>query len=111
MIRRPPTSTLFPYTTLFRSAALARLEFTINNGIGVPPRACLEYPALPAPLKAKLEEKARGYASPKDFFREKMVEGVATIAAAFWPKQVIVRLSDFKSNEYRKLLGGERYEP
>ena len=90
---------------------LARLEFIINNEIGVHPRACLEYPALPAPLKAKLEEKARGYASPKDFFREKMVEGVATIAAAFWPKQVIVRLSDFKSNEYRKLLGGERYEP
>ncbi|HEV8106853.1 MAG TPA: phosphoenolpyruvate synthase [Burkholderiales bacterium] len=90
---------------------LARLEFIINNEIGVHPRACLEYPALPAALKGKLEEKARGYASPKDFFRERMVEGVATIAAAFWPKQVIVRLSDFKSNEYRKLLGGERYEP
>jgi pyruvate,water dikinase len=90
---------------------LARLEFIINNEIGVHPRACLEYPALPAPLKAKLEEKAHGYPSPKDFFREKMVEGVATIAAAFWPKQVIVRLSDFKSNEYRKLVGGERYEP
>ena len=90
---------------------LARLEFIINNEIGVHPRACLEYPALPAPLKGKLEEKARGYASPKDFFREKMVEGVATIAAAFWPKQVIVRLSDFKSNEYRKLVGGEGYEP
>jgi len=90
---------------------LARLEFIINNEIGVHPRACLEYPSLPSSLKGKLEEKARGYASPKDFFREKMVEGVATIAAAFWPKQVIVRLSDFKSNEYRKLLGGERYEP
>jgi pyruvate,water dikinase len=90
---------------------LARLEFVINNEIGVHPRACLEYPALPAALKERLEEKARGYAGPKDFFREKMVEGVATIAAAFWPKQVIVRLSDFKSNEYRKLLGGERYEP
>jgi pyruvate,water dikinase len=90
---------------------LARLEFIINNEIGVHPRACLEYPDLPAPIKKKLEEKSRGYASPRDFFREKMVEGVATIAAAFWPKQVIVRLSDFKSNEYRKLLGGERYEP
>jgi pyruvate,water dikinase len=90
---------------------LARLEFIINNEIGVHPRACLEYPDLPAPLKKKLEEKSRGYPSPRDFFREKMVEGVATIAAAFWPKQVIVRLSDFKSNEYRKLLGGERYEP
>jgi pyruvate,water dikinase len=90
---------------------LARLEFIINNEIGVHPRACLEYDQLPSILRKKLEEKARGYASPKDFFREKMVEGVATIAAAFWPKQVIVRLSDFKSNEYRKLLGGERYEP
>src|SRR5918999_1493581 len=90
---------------------LARLEFIINNEIGVHPRACLEYDALPASLKTKLQEKARGYASPEDFFREKMVEGVANIAAAFWPKQVIVRLSDFKSNEYRKLLGGERYEP
>ena len=90
---------------------LARLEFVINNEIGVHPRACLEHPNLPAGLKQKLEEKSRGYASPKDFFREKMVEGVATIAAAFWPRPVIVRLSDFKSNEYRKLLGGERYEP
>jgi pyruvate,water dikinase len=90
---------------------LARLEFIINNEIGVHPRACLEYPDLPASLKKKLEEKSRGYASPKDFFRDKMVEGVATIAAAFWPKPVIVRLSDFKSNEYRKLVGGELYEP
>ncbi|HTQ77649.1 MAG TPA: phosphoenolpyruvate synthase [Burkholderiales bacterium] len=90
---------------------LARLEFVINNEIGVHPRACLEWPRLPAELKAKVERAARGYADPKTFFREKMVEGVATIAAAFWPKPVIVRLSDFKSNEYRKLLGGERYEP
>ncbi|HEX4927019.1 MAG TPA: phosphoenolpyruvate synthase, partial [Burkholderiales bacterium] len=90
---------------------LARLEFIINNEIGVHPRACLEFAGLPAALKRKVEEKSRGYATPKDFFREKMVEGVATIAAAFWPKQVIVRLSDFKSNEYRKLLGGEQYEP
>jgi pyruvate,water dikinase len=90
---------------------LARLEFIINNEIGVHPRACLEYADLPASLKKKLDEKSRGYASARDFFRDKMVEGVATIAAAFWPKQVIVRLSDFKSNEYRKLLGGERYEP
>jgi pyruvate,water dikinase len=90
---------------------LARLEFIINNEIGVHPRACLEYADLPAPLKKKLDEKCRGYADPRTFFREKMVEGVATIAAAFWPKPVIVRLSDFKSNEYKKLLGGERYEP
>ncbi|HXL76813.1 MAG TPA: phosphoenolpyruvate synthase, partial [Burkholderiales bacterium] len=90
---------------------LARLEFIINNEIGVHPRACLEYADLPASLKKKLAEKSRGYADPRSFFREKMVEGVATIAAAFWPKPVIVRLSDFKSNEYKKLLGGERYEP
>jgi pyruvate,water dikinase len=89
---------------------LARLEFIINS-IGVHPKACLEYPDLPSSLKIRLEEKSRGYADPRSFFREKLVEGVATIAAAFWPKPVIVRLSDFKSNEYRKLLGGERYEP
>ncbi len=90
---------------------LARLEFIINNIIGVHPRACIEYPSLPPELKSRVEVAARGYADPKTFFREKMVEGVATIAAAFWPKPVIVRLSDFKSNEYKKLLGGERYEP
>ena len=90
---------------------LARLEVIINNEIGVHPRACLEYPKLEGALKRKVEEAARGYADPRAFFVEKMVEGVATIAAAFWPKPVIVRLSDFKSNEYRKLLGGERYEP
>ncbi|MBV9190395.1 MAG: phosphoenolpyruvate synthase, partial [Betaproteobacteria bacterium] len=90
---------------------LARLEFIINNEIGVHPRACLDYPKLDATLKRKVEEVTRGYPDPRTFFVEKMVEGVATIAAAFWPKPVIVRLSDFKSNEYRKLLGGERYEP
>ncbi len=90
---------------------LARLEFIINNEIGIHPRACLEYAELPSELKKKVDEKTRGYPDPRTFFREKMVEGVATIAAAFWPKPVIVRLSDFKSNEYKKLLGGERYEP
>jgi pyruvate,water dikinase len=90
---------------------LARLEFIINNEIGVHPRACLEYPKLPAELKARVEKAARGYPDPRTFFREKMIEGVATIAAAFWPRPVIVRLSDFKSNEYRKLIGGARYEP
>ncbi len=90
---------------------LARLEFIINNEIGIHPRACLEYDKLPSPLKKKLEEKIRGYPDARTFYREKLVEGVATIAAAFWPKPVIVRLSDFKSNEYKKLLGGERYEP
>jgi pyruvate,water dikinase len=90
---------------------LARLEFVINNMIGVHPKAVLEYPDLPADLKRQVEMAARGYANPREFFVEKMVEGVATIAAAFWPKPVIVRLSDFKSNEYRKLVGGARYEP
>jgi pyruvate, water dikinase len=90
---------------------LARLEFIINNEIGVHPRACLEFDSLPRDLREKLAAKSRGYGDPRHFFIEKMVEGVATIAAAFWPKPVIVRLSDFKSNEYRKLLGGERYEP
>jgi pyruvate,water dikinase len=90
---------------------LARLEFIINNEIGVHPRACLEFDQLPPQLKEKLRDKIRGYPDARTFFREKLVEGVATIAAAFWPKPVIVRLSDFKSNEYKKLLGGERYEP
>ena len=90
---------------------LARLEFVINNEIGVHPRACLEHAKLPTDLAARVAVAARGYADPVAFFRDKMTEGVATIAAAFWPKPVIVRLSDFKSNEYRKLLGGERYEP
>jgi pyruvate, water dikinase len=90
---------------------LARLEFVINNMIGVHPKAVLEYPNLPDDLKRAVENAARGYADPKTFFIEKMTEGVATIAAAFWPKPVIVRLSDFKSNEYKKLVGGARYEP
>jgi pyruvate,water dikinase len=90
---------------------LARLEFIINNEIGIHPKACLEYAKLPADLKKKIDVKVRGYADARTFFREKMVEGVATIAAAFWPKPVIVRLSDFKSNEYKKLIGGEGYEP
>ncbi|HXC40089.1 MAG TPA: putative PEP-binding protein, partial [Burkholderiales bacterium] len=90
---------------------LARLEFVINNMIAIHPQAVIEYPKLPADLKEKVEAAARGYENPRAFFVEKLVEGVATIAAAFWPKPVIVRLSDFKSNEYKKLLGGERYEP
>jgi pyruvate,water dikinase len=90
---------------------LARLEFVINNMIGIHPRAVLEYPNLPDDLRREVELAAHGYGSPRAFFIEKLAEGVATIAAAFWPKPVIVRLSDFKSNEYRKLLGGSRYEP
>nr|WP_050462534.1 phosphoenolpyruvate synthase [Herbaspirillum autotrophicum] len=90
---------------------LARLEFIINNNIGVHPRAILEYPNIDADLKKAVESVARGHASPKAFYVDKLAEGIATIAAAFWPKPVIVRLSDFKSNEYKKLIGGSRYEP
>ena len=90
---------------------LARLEFIINNNIGVHPKAILDYPAVDADLKKAVESVARGHASPRAFYVDKVAEGVATIAAAFWPKPVIVRLSDFKSNEYRKLIGGSRYEP
>jgi len=90
---------------------LARLEFIINNGIGVHPRAILDYPNVDADLKKAVESVARGHASPRAFYVDKLTEGIATIAAAFWPKPVIVRLSDFKSNEYRKLIGGSRYEP
>ncbi len=90
---------------------LARLEFIINNNIGVHPKAILDYPNIDADLKKAVESVARGHSSPRAFYVDKLVEGVATIAAAFWPKSVIVRLSDFKSNEYRKLIGGTRYEP
>ena len=90
---------------------LARLEFIINNNIGVHPKAVLDYPNVDADLKKAVESVARGHASPRAFYVDKVAEGVATIAAAFWPKPVIVRLSDFKSNEYRKLIGGSRYEP
>jgi pyruvate, water dikinase len=90
---------------------LARLEFIINNDIGVHPKAILDYPNIDADLKKAVESVARGHASPRAFYVDKLAEGVATIAAAFWPKPVIVRLSDFKSNEYRKLIGGARYEP
>jgi pyruvate,water dikinase len=90
---------------------LARLEFIINNNIGVHPKAILDYPNIDADLKKAVESVARGHASPRAFYVDRVAEGVATIAAAFWPKPVIVRLSDFKSNEYRKLVGGSRYEP
>ena len=90
---------------------LARLEFIINNNIGVHPKAILEYPNIDADLKKAVESVARGHASPRAFYVDKLTEGIATIAAAFYPKPVIVRLSDFKSNEYKKLIGGSRYEP
>ncbi len=94
-----------------QGVGLARLEFIINNNIGVHPKAILEYPNIDPALKKAVESVARGHASPKAFYVDKLAEGVATIAAAFWPKKVIVRLSDFKSNEYKKLIGGSRYEP
>ncbi|WP_265920525.1 phosphoenolpyruvate synthase [Cupriavidus nantongensis] len=90
---------------------LARLEFIINNNIGVHPKAILDYPQVDADLKKAVESVARGHASPRAFYVDKLAEGIATIGAAFYPKPVIVRLSDFKSNEYKKLIGGSRYEP
>ncbi|UXY14116.1 phosphoenolpyruvate synthase [Chitiniphilus purpureus] len=90
---------------------LARLEFIINRMIGVHPKALLAYPNLPAELKGQVEERMAGYRSAVDFYVDKLAEGIATLAAAFWPKKVIVRLSDFKSNEYANLLGGPMYEP
>lgn len=90
---------------------LARLEFIINRQIGIHPKALLEFDSLPEPLKSTVEEKISGYRSPVDFYVDKLAEGIATIASAFYPKKVIVRLSDFKSNEYSNLIGGKLYEP
>ncbi|MGB2833148.1 MAG: phosphoenolpyruvate synthase [Methylotenera sp.] len=90
---------------------LARLEFVINNMVGIHPKAILNAEAMPTAIKTTIHNRARGYASPKQFYIDKVAEGVATIAAAFYPKPVIVRTSDFKSNEYKKLVGGEIYEP
>ncbi|MDY0207685.1 MAG: phosphoenolpyruvate synthase [Pseudomonas sp.] len=90
---------------------LARLEFIINRMIGVHPKALLNFDSLPSDLQDSIEKRTAGYASPIDFYVDKLVEGVSTLAAAFWPKKVIVRLSDFKSNEYANLIGGKLYEP
>jgi pyruvate,water dikinase len=90
---------------------LARLEFVINNMVGIHPKAILNADAMPADIKATIKNRSRGYANPKQFYIDKVTEGVATIAAAFYPKPVIVRTSDFKSNEYKKLVGGDIYEP
>ncbi len=90
---------------------LARLEFIVNNNIGVHPKALLDYPHINADLKKAVESVTRAYASPRAFYIDKLAEGIATIAAAFYPKPVIIRLSDFKSNEYKKLIGGAQYEP
>jgi pyruvate,water dikinase len=90
---------------------LARLEFIINNQISIHPLAALAWPDLPVDICKQVDERVAGYADPVSFYVDKLSEGIATLAAAFWPKPVIVRLSDFKSNEYAHLLGGTLYEP
>ncbi len=90
---------------------LARLEFIINRGIGVHPKALLNYDAQPADVKATIDEMMAGYASPVEYYVGKLTEGISTLAAAFSPERVIVRMSDFKSNEYANLVGGQQYEP
>ena len=90
---------------------LARLEFIINRMIGVHPRALLEFDDQDPKLQNEIREMMKGYDSPKEFYVGRLTEGIATLGAAFYPKRVIVRLSDFKSNEYANLVGGERYEP
>ncbi len=90
---------------------LARMEFVINRQIGIHPKALLELDSLSPELQADIRSRIAGYASPVDFYVDKIAEGVATLAAAFYPKKVIVRMSDFKSNEYANLVGGSLYEP
>ncbi|EJE1250347.1 phosphoenolpyruvate synthase [Vibrio parahaemolyticus] len=90
---------------------LARLEFIINKMIGIHPKALLNFDAQNDELKAEIKQRIRGYKDPIDFYVSKLTEGIATIASAFWPKRVIVRMSDFKSNEYSNLVGGKAYEP
>lgn len=90
---------------------LARLEFIINKMIGIHPKALLNYDEQSAELKAEIDQRIIGYANPVEFYIEKLTEGISTLAAAFWPKRVIVRMSDFKSNEYRNLVGGINFEP
>ncbi|HDM8189260.1 phosphoenolpyruvate synthase [Vibrio harveyi] len=90
---------------------LARLEFIINKMIGIHPKALLNFDVQSDELKAEITERIRGYKDPIDFYVSKLTEGIATIASAFWPKRVIVRMSDFKSNEYSNLVGGKGYEP
>ena len=90
---------------------LARLEFIVNKNVGIHPKALLELDRQPEDLQREIRQRIAGYPSPTEFYVAKIAEGVATIAAAFWPKKVIVRLSDFKSNEYSNLVGGRQYEP
>ncbi len=90
---------------------LARLEFIINKMIGIHPKALLNYDAQSDELKAEIDRRIAGYSDPVEFYIQKLTEGISTLAAAFWPKRVIVRMSDFKSNEYRNLVGGVNFEP
>jgi len=90
---------------------LARMEYIINRSIGVHPKALLEYANIDLATRKKIDEKIAGYASPTDFFAKRLMEGISMIAAPFWPREVIVRTSDFKSNEYKNLIGGEYFEP
>ena len=102
----------FDFATLPNEGiGLARLEFIINRMIGVHPKALLNYDTLPRDIKQAVDQRCAGYASPVDFYVDKLTEGIATLAAAFYPKKVIVRMSDFKSNEYANLIGGKLYEP
>jgi pyruvate,water dikinase len=102
----------FDFATLPNEGiGLARLEFIINRMIGVHPKALLNYDTLPRDIKQAVDQRCAGYASPVDFYVDKLTEGIATLAAAFHPKKVIVRMSDFKSNEYANLIGGKLYEP
>jgi len=94
-----------------RGIGLARLEFIINTMIGIHPKALLEYDRLPADLKAQIAPRITAYPGPREFYVTRLTEGIATLAAAFAPHPVIVRMSDFKSNEYANLIGGPRYEP
>lgn len=102
----------FSYQSLpNQGVGLTRIEFIISNMIGIHPRALLELASLPPALQHEIKQRTAAYSSPKEFYIEKLKEGIATIAAAFYPKPVIVRLSDFKSNEYANLLGGSSFEP
>ncbi len=94
-----------------KGVGLARLEFIINRQIGIHPKALLNFDEQSEQLQATINEMSAGYPNPVDFYVEKIVEGVATIAASFYPHKVIVRMSDFKSNEYANLVGGSQYEP
>jgi pyruvate,water dikinase len=109
--RRNPGSGLRILAATERRGRAGRLEFIINNQIGIHPKALLDFARLDEPLRSQIADIVAAYETPQDFFVRRVAEGVATIAAAFVPHPVIVRMSDFKSNEYASLLGGDRYEP